>query len=173
MCGRLRRRTVAHVFGVPSYSFANTGHHCVLTPGRRPTTAVAHLTEGRPPLSDQRGFKAQGDRQISVAAVCALAVGLSASAASAGEVNGEGEPTAGPEHANSICVFSGQNDDPTAPLSLDFAVAPNGPGGIAQSYGQKVKLGLDPQVFNPGDACRGGGNPDNPPDQQESLGHHG
>jgi hypothetical protein len=98
-------------------------------------------------------------------AVCVLVIGLGGSAAFAGEVNGKGKPTAGPEHANSICVFSGQNDDPTAPLSLDFAVAPNGPGGIAQSFGQNVTLGLDPQVFNPGDACRGGSNPDNPPDQ--------
>jgi hypothetical protein len=99
------------------------------------------------------------------AAVCALAIGTSASAAFAGEVTGNGEETAGPAHANSICVFSGQNDDPDAPLSLDFAVAPDGPGGIAQSYGQNVKLGADPHVFNPGDACRGGSNPHNPPDQ--------
>jgi hypothetical protein len=103
-------------------------------------------------------------RAFVAAAVCALAIGVSASAAFAGEVTGTGEPTAGPEHANSICVFSGQNDDPTAPLSLDMTVAPNGPGGISQSYGQDVKLGLDPQVLNPGDACLGGSNPDNPPD---------
>jgi hypothetical protein len=99
-------------------------------------------------------------------AVCALAIGLSASAASAGEVTGNGKDTAGPAHANSICVFSGQNDDPDAPLVVgDFEVAPNGPGGIAQSYGQDVKIegsGLT-QVLNPGDACRGGSNPDNPP----------
>ena len=103
-------------------------------------------------------------RAFVTAAVCALAIGGSASAASAGEVTGTGEETAGPAHANSICVFSGQNDDPDAPLVLDFTVAPNGPGGIAQSYGQNVKLGAVPQVFNPGDACRGGSNPDNPPD---------
>jgi hypothetical protein len=88
--------------------------------------------------------------------------GAGASAASAGEVTGNGKATAGPTHANSICVFSGQNDDPTAPLSLDLSVAPNGPGGVSQSYGQDVKLGLDPHVFNPGDACRGGSNPDRP-----------
>jgi hypothetical protein len=77
----------------------------------------------------------------------------------AGEVTGNGEPTAGPEHANSICVFSGQNDDPDAPLILDdFEAAPNGPGGISQSFGQDVKLGRDPHLFNPGDACRGGSN---------------
>ena len=104
-------------------------------------------------------------RAFVAVAACMLVIGLGGSAAFAGEVTGNGKPTAGPEHANSICVFSGQNDDPDAPLSLDFAVAPNGPGGIAQSYGQNVTLGLAPQVFNPGDACRGGSNPDNPPDQ--------
>jgi hypothetical protein len=104
-------------------------------------------------------------RAFVATAICALAIGASGNAAFAGEVTGNGKPTAGPEHANSICVFSGQNDDPDAPLSLDFAVAPNGPGGVAQSYGQNVTLGLEPQVSNPGDACRGGSNPDNPPDQ--------
>jgi hypothetical protein len=83
---------------------------------------------------------------------------VSVSAASAGEVTGNGNPTAGPTHANSICVFSGRNDDPTAPLSLDMTIAPNGPGGISQSFGQDVKIGLDPRAFNPGDACRGGSN---------------
>jgi hypothetical protein len=87
---------------------------------------------------------------------------VSVSAASAGEITGKGKPTAGPTHANSICVFSGQNDDPTAPLSLDMSIAPNGPGGVSQSFGQDVKIGLDPHVFNPGDACRGGSNPDRP-----------
>jgi hypothetical protein len=94
-------------------------------------------------------------------AVCAVAVaGAGAGAAFAGEVNGNGDPTAGPTHANSICVFSGQNDDPTAPLSLDMTIAPNGPGGKSQSFGQDVKLGLDPHAFNPGDACGPGTNPD-------------
>jgi hypothetical protein len=88
--------------------------------------------------------------------------GASASAAFAGEITGNGKPTAGPTHANSICVFSGKNDDPTAPLSLDMSIAPNGPGGVSQSFGQDVKIGLDPRVFNPGDACRGGSNPDRP-----------
>ena len=60
---------------------------------------------------------------------------------------------------NSICVFSGQNDDPGAPLILDdFVNAPNGPGGRTQSFGQDVKLGRDPHLFTPGDVCRGGSN---------------
>jgi len=95
------------------------------------------------------------------ALVGALAfAGLSAGAASAGEITGNGKPTAGPSHANSICVFSGQNDDPTAPLSLDRTIAPNGPGGRSQSFGQDVKLGLSPHVLNPGMACGPGTNPD-------------
>jgi hypothetical protein len=87
-----------------------------------------------------------------VAVVAAVAAG----SAFAGEITGNGKPTAGPAHANSICVFSGKNDDPTAPLD---GSGPNGPGGNSQSYGQDVKLGLaDPHSFNPGDACRGGSN---------------
>lgn len=100
-------------------------------------------------------------RTLLVAVLCAAVfVAVSASAASAGEVTGNGKPTAGPTHANSICVFSGQNDDPTAPLSLDPTIAPNGPGGQSQSFGQDVKLGLDPHVVNPGIACGPGSNPD-------------
>ena len=92
------------------------------------------------------------------ALLCAVALaGATVGAASAGEVTGSGKPTAGPANANSICVFSGYNDDPGAPLD---GSGPNGPGGVAQSYGQDVKLGLqDPRAFNPGDACGAGSNP--------------
>jgi hypothetical protein len=100
-------------------------------------------------------------KSLVAALACAIvAVGTTAGGAFAGEGTGNGKPTAGPAHANSICVFSGQNDDPTAPLTLDESIAPNGPGGISQSFGQDVKLGLDPHAFNPGDACRGGSNDD-------------
>ena len=105
-------------------------------------------------------------RKAVVTTVCAMAlVGTSASAAFAGEITGNGKPTQGPAHANSICVFSGQNDDPTAPIisANPIPEAPNGPGGTSQSYGQDVRHGLiDPHQFNPGDACRGGSNPDRP-----------
>jgi hypothetical protein len=89
--------------------------------------------------------------------LCVFALaGTSAGGAFAGEITGNGKPTAGPAHANSICVFSGKNDDPTAPLDES---GPNGPGGVSQSFGQDVKLGLaNPSAFNPGDACRGGSN---------------
>ena len=91
---------------------------------------------------------------------CTLAVGgAGASAAFAGEVTGNGKPTAGPEHANSICVYSGKNDNPSAPLDIIDA------GGQSQSYGQLVRLGVlanvigaTPKEFNPGDSCRGGSN---------------
>jgi hypothetical protein len=98
-------------------------------------------------------------KSLLAAAVCAAAMlGATTGTAFAGEITGNGKPTAGPAHANSICVFSGKNDDPTAPLD---GSGPNGPGGVSQSYGQENKLGLqDPHVFNPGDACRGGSNPD-------------
>ena len=88
-----------------------------------------------------------------------MLAGLTAGSASAGEITGSGKPTAGPANASSICVFSGHNDDPTAPLSLDPTVAPNGPGGHSQSFGQDVKLGLDPQTVNPGSTCGPGSNP--------------
>jgi hypothetical protein len=101
------------------------------------------------------------NKSMLAAGVCAVAIaGASAGAAFAGEITGNGKPTAGPAHANSICVFSGTNDDPTAPLSLDMTIAPNGPGGQSQSFGQDVKLGLDPRAFNPGAACGPGSNPD-------------
>ena len=84
----------------------------------------------------------------------AVLTGANATAAFAGEITGNGKPTAGVPNANSICVFSGKNDDPNAPID-----GPNGPGGVSQSYGQENKLGLvDPHTFNPGDACRGGSN---------------
>jgi hypothetical protein len=91
-----------------------------------------------------------------VAAACAVAVlGVGSGTAFAGEVTGNGGDTHGPANANSFCVFSGHNDHPEAPLTLDETIAPNGPGGPSQSFGQDVKLGLDPHEFNPGDACRG------------------
>jgi hypothetical protein len=88
-------------------------------------------------------------------AVCA-AVASMGGAAMAGEVTGPPGSIDHPgtpkdmSHANSICAFSGLNDYVNGPT--DFHV---------QSYGQDVRLhGADPTAFNPGDACRGGSNPD-------------
>ncbi len=61
----------------------------------------------------------------------------------------QGQVEQGPEHANSICSFSGLNDTPNAP----------GPeGGRVQSYGQGVSQGFfDPTdketVERPGVLC--------------------
>ena len=103
-------------------------------------------------------------KRLSLVVTCVLAImAVTASSALAGEITGNGKPTAGPAHANSICVFSGQNDDPTAPIESAFptAAAPNGPGGRTQSYGQDVRYGLlTHAIVTPGMTCRGGSNPD-------------
>lgn len=45
------------------------------------------------------------------AALCAVVfAAVTAGTAFAGEVTGNGKPTAAPDNANSICAFSGQND---------------------------------------------------------------
>jgi hypothetical protein len=88
-------------------------------------------------------------KSLFTAALCSVGILLaSAGTAAAGEITGNGKPTSAPEHANSICAFSGQNDDPTGTQG-------HGPGGRTQSFGQDVRMGLDPRMFNPGDACRG------------------
>jgi hypothetical protein len=99
-------------------------------------------------------------KSMLVAAVSAMTIaGPTAGVAFAGEITGNGKPTAGPAHANSICVFSGKNDNPSNPLDNPDA------GGVSQSYGQLVRLGVienffgaTPKTFNPGDTCRGGSN---------------
>ena len=102
-------------------------------------------------------------RWLTATAIVVAGTAISAAPAFAGEITGNGKPTQGPAHANSICVFSGQNDDPTAPITSDPTQAPNGPGGRTQSYGQDVRHGLlDHTIVTPGQACRGGSNPDNP-----------
>jgi hypothetical protein len=76
-------------------------------------------------------------------------VGVGAAPAFAGEITGNGKPTAIREHANSICAFSGQNDD-EPPLGR---TAPH-----VQNWGQTPKAERDLlTVFgvNPGAACNG------------------
>jgi poly(3-hydroxybutyrate) depolymerase len=61
------------------------------------------------------------------AAVCTLALlGMTTAPASAA-----GQVERGPDHANSICSFSGQNDTPTDPVE----------GGRVQSFGQIIAFG--------------------------------
>jgi hypothetical protein len=105
-------------------------------------------------------------KSLLATALCTAALaGASASAAFASEVIGP--PASGTQneaatsHANSICVFSGLNDNPTS-------TNPENPGGIVQSYGFNfVSQGLKAVVPSPGDTveeggCRGGSNPDRP-----------
>jgi len=84
----------------------------------------------------------------------AILLGGAASAASAGEITGNGKPTQGPAHANSICTFSGLEDG-------DGAGFP-GPGGAPpQNWGHsKEAFGATPAErkasgFQPGDSCNG------------------
>jgi hypothetical protein len=57
----------------------------------------------------------------------------------------QGQVERGPEHANSICSYSGLNDEPDDPVE----------GGRVQSYGQEVKKGLKAIVPSPGTLCNG------------------
>lgn len=114
-------------------------------------------------------------RRILAAVICAaFVVGLSTSAALAGEVKGPpGTPsptnpipgtsgrTAAPEHSNSACAFSGLND----------LIVGQGPtDSIVQNPGHFMLAGITgPGVPGHGDAsvgfpigCRGGSNPENP-----------
>ena len=84
-------------------------------------------------------------------AVAGLVLSLSAGAALAGEVTGNGKSLE-PLHANSICAYSGQNDDPTG-------IDPNnGPPGRVQSWGQLPKETRDFLTsigVTPGIECNG------------------
>jgi hypothetical protein len=88
----------------------------------------------------------------------AILLGGAASTASAGEINGNGQPAGGEglgaAHANSICAFSGLEDG-------DGAGFP-GPGGAPpQNWGHsKEAFGATPAArkasgFQPGDSCNG------------------
>jgi hypothetical protein len=57
----------------------------------------------------------------------------------------QGQVERGPAHANSICSFSGLNDEPDDPLE----------GGRVQSYGQIVKAGGKAFAPSPGTPCNG------------------
>ena len=98
-------------------------------------------------------------RKLAAAACTAAILALVPSTAIAGEVkgppgtpnvpnSGSGLPTAAPDHANSICAFSGLNDMTVGEGPIDF---------IVQSPGQDVRTGATPPGI-PGIACRGGSN---------------
>jgi hypothetical protein len=89
-------------------------------------------------------------KSMLAAALCAVAVAaVGAGSAFAGEVTGNGKPTAAPAHAISICAFSGQNDGIPPPGRTAAHV---------QSWGQipkQVRDILRTEGSHPGDACNG------------------
>ena len=85
-------------------------------------------------------------RIVLLVAMLAMMVFLAASALAQGP---QGRVEMGPDHANSICSFSGLNDTPDDPVE----------GGRVQSYGQIVRAGFKAEVPSPGVACNGHLNP--------------
>jgi hypothetical protein len=93
-----------------------------------------------------------GKRSLLAAASCAAAVmAVGAGSAFAGEITGPGSPTGGggkataaPDHANSICAFSGLNH-----------IHPGEDLTRVQSYGQIVAAGGKDFVPSPAVACNG------------------
>ncbi len=79
-------------------------------------------------------------KRLSVLLMGALMLALSAAPALA-----QGQFERGPDHANSICSFSGQNDVPNDPEE----------GGRVQSYGQIVRAGGKAFAPSPGMLCNG------------------
>jgi hypothetical protein len=88
-------------------------------------------------------MKVKVSRVIAVSLGSAALVAMGSVSASAGEVTGNGKVTQGPAHANSICVYSGLNDDTEEEP------------GRTQSYGQIVRAGFKDFVPGPGVACNG------------------
>ena len=94
-----------------------------------------------------------GKKSWLAAALCAVVfAAVSAVSAFAGEVTGNGKDTQGPAHANSICVFSGQNHAPQGWIQRTVHLVERSVRA-GRSNGS-----IDPRQFNPGDACRGGSN---------------
>lgn len=93
----------------------------------------------------KRGDTVKFSRVVAVGIGSAALVVASSGSALAGEVTGNGDPTQAPAHTNSICAFSGLNDNPTEP----------GHGGRVQSYGQIVAAGGKAFVPSPGVGCNG------------------
>ena len=84
-------------------------------------------------------------KALPAAAGCAVAIAaFGAGPAFAGEVNGNHAPTGAPDHAKSICAYSGLND----------VITPEEPSRT-QSYGQIVAAGGKAFVPSPGVACNG------------------
>ncbi len=77
---------------------------------------------------------------LAVMALLMVALAVPAFAAPQGQTEG------GPEHARSICSYSGLNDEPDSPTE----------GGRTQSYGQEVRGGhIEPSEVKSGEPSPG------------------
>src|SRR5262245_5833707 len=95
-------------------------------------------------------------RYLAAPAVVVTALAL-ASPASAGEITGNGKPTQGPAHANSICSFSGLEDGDGAGFPGPGGAPPQNWGHVQQAErdaGATVQ-DLKASGFQPGDSCNG------------------
>lgn len=80
-------------------------------------------------------------KTLIVVPACALAL----TAIGAGPAQAQGQVERGPEHSNSLCSYSGLNDDPDDPEE----------GGRVQSYGQIVRAGGKAMAPSPSLLCNG------------------
>ncbi len=97
-------------------------------------------------------------RLLVVAASVAVMVGAGASAAFAGEVTGKGKDTAAPANANSICAFSGQEDDARSPKRTQTpAEVWLSPEELDEEHPENFPDGLvvNPPPGTPGTDCNG------------------
>jgi hypothetical protein len=99
------------------------------------------------------------NRLVIVPAAAGALVLVGMSAASAGEVTGNGKPTQAPAHTKSICAFSGLEDGTDLPPG-----SPAGPGATPQNWGhvnQELRAAgmssadIKASGFQPGDSCNG------------------
>src|SRR4051812_36518046 len=94
-------------------------------------------------------------RSIVVTGVCVAALmGAGAGTALAGEVTGNGKPTQGPAHANSICAFSGLEDGDGAGFPGPGGAPPQNWGHSKQAFGA-IPAERKASGFQPGDSCNG------------------
>lgn len=85
----------------------------------------------------------RGKRAIAIASCTGALLAVNVGMATAGEITGNGKFLE--MNGKSICSFSGLNDVPDG--------SDGGTAGRTQSFGQEVRAGLSPRLFNPGLAC--------------------
>ena len=99
-------------------------------------------------------------KKLIAGAVLGLVVVGGPSAVFAGEINGNGKPTQGPAHANSICAFSGLEDGDGAGFPGPGGAPPQNWGHVRQFLTSDAGGNLTPAQIKasgeqPGDSCNG------------------